>query len=77
MSMFREMFAPRPKIAVKEMKRVCRPGGLSAMANWMPDGFVGEHNKITMRYAPPPPPGLESPMLGAMEMWFGTGSEET
>jgi SAM-dependent methyltransferase len=63
MSMFAAMFAPRPKLAAAEMRRVCRSGGLIAMANWTPDSFVAEQNKITLKYAPPPPPGLESPML--------------
>jgi 2-polyprenyl-3-methyl-5-hydroxy-6-metoxy-1,4-benzoquinol methylase len=63
MSMFAAMFAPRPQVAVAEMRRVCRSGGLIAMANWTPDSFVAEQNNIMARYAPPPPPGLESPML--------------
>ena len=36
MSMFAAMFAPRPKVAAAEMRRVCRRGGLIAMANWTP-----------------------------------------
>lgn len=63
LSMFAAMFAPRPKMAAAEMRRVCRRGGLIAMANWTPDSFVGEQSAITSRYAPPPPPGLVSPML--------------
>jgi SAM-dependent methyltransferase len=76
MSMFAAMFAPRPAIAAAEMRRVCRPGGMIAMANWTPDGFVGEQNNIMSRYAPPPP-GLESPMLWGDERVvrerFGSG----
>lgn len=63
MSMFGAMFAPRPQVAAAEMRRVCRRGGLIAMANWTPESFVAEQNMILSRYAPPPPPGLESPML--------------
>jgi len=63
LSMFAAMFAPRPEVAVAELLRVCRPGGLIAMANWTPSGFVGEQNVIMSRYAPPPPPGIVSPML--------------
>jgi len=62
LSMFAAMFAPRPQMAAAAMCRVCKSGGLSAMANWTPDSFVGEQMKITSRYGPPPP-GLESPML--------------
>src|SRR5215472_15417919 len=39
MSMFAAMFAPQPKVAAAEMMRVCRPGGLIAMANWVPGSF--------------------------------------
>jgi hypothetical protein len=35
------MFAPRPDLVAAELTRVCRPGGMIAMANWTPDGFVG------------------------------------
>lgn len=77
MSMFAAMFAPRPQVAVAEMKRVCRPGGLIAMANWTPDSFVAEQNKILSKYGPPPPPGMESPMLWGDEAVarerFGSG----
>ena len=77
MSMFAAMFAPRPQVVIAELRRVCRSGGLIAMANWTPDSFVAEQNKIMSRYAPPPPPGLESPMLWGDETVvrerFGTG----
>ena len=33
LTMFGEMFAPRPERVAEELKRVCRPGGLIAMAN--------------------------------------------
>ena len=33
LTMFGAMFAPRPERAAEELKRVCRPGGLMAMAN--------------------------------------------
>jgi 2-polyprenyl-3-methyl-5-hydroxy-6-metoxy-1,4-benzoquinol methylase len=66
MSMFGAIFAPRPKVAAAELKRVCRKGGLIAMANWTPTSFVAEQFKITSCYAPPPP-GMESPMLWGEE----------
>jgi SAM-dependent methyltransferase len=62
MSMFAAMFAPRPKVAAAEMLRVCRAGGLIAMANWIPGSFIAERHEITSRYAPPPE-GLASPDL--------------
>jgi hypothetical protein len=62
MSMFGAMFAPRPDVVASELKRVCRPGGLIAMGNWTPEGFVGQMFKITSRHAPPPP-GIPPPLL--------------
>jgi SAM-dependent methyltransferase len=62
LSMFGAMFAPRPEVAASELKRVCRPGGLIAMGNWTPEGFVGQMFKITARHAPPPP-GMLPPTL--------------
>src|SRR6266850_7376671 len=55
LSMFGAMFAPRPECVASELLRVCRPGGLVAMGNWTPGGFVGQMFKITSRHAPPPP----------------------
>ena len=41
-TMFGAMFAPRPELVAAELKRVCRPGGFIAMANWTPGGFIGQ-----------------------------------
>lgn len=67
-SMFGAMFAPRPERVAAELVRVCRPGGRIAMANWTPDGFVGDMFKIGGKYAPPQP-DMPPPV-----MW---GDEET
>jgi ubiquinone/menaquinone biosynthesis C-methylase UbiE len=61
-SMFGAMFAPRPELVASELVRVCRPGGLIAMGNWTPEGFVGQMFRITSRHAPPPP-GMPVPAL--------------
>ena len=61
-TMFGAMFAPRPELVAAEMLRVCRPGGLIAMANWTPTGFVGRTFAATAKHAPPPP-GLPAPVL--------------
>jgi SAM-dependent methyltransferase len=55
LSMFGAMFAPRPGVVAAELLRVCRPGGLIAMGNWTPEGFVGQMFKITSQHVPPPP----------------------
>src|SRR6266852_7551418 len=61
-SMFGAMFAPRPERVAAEFLRVCRPGGLIAMANWTPGGFVGESFR-TMALHVPPPPDIPAPAL--------------
>jgi ubiquinone/menaquinone biosynthesis C-methylase UbiE len=66
LSMFGAMFAPRPEVVASELKRVCRPGGLVAMGNWTPEGFVGQMFQITARHAPPPP-GMPPPTLWGVE----------
>jgi SAM-dependent methyltransferase len=60
-TMFGAMFAPRPELVAAELVRVCRPGGQIAMANWTPDGFIGQMFKITSKYVPPPP-NMPSPV---------------
>ena len=65
-TMFGAMFAPRPELVASELKRVCRPGGFIAMANWTPGGFIGQMFKITSSHIPPPP-GMTSPVLWGVE----------
>ena len=61
-SMFGAMFAPRPEVVAAELARVCRPGGVIAMANWTPEGFVAKTFAASNRYLPPPE-GIEPPVL--------------
>ncbi|WP_433363959.1 class I SAM-dependent methyltransferase [Actinoplanes sp. CA-142083] len=51
------MFAADQEATARELTRVCRPGGLVAMANWTPDGGVGRFFALLARYAPGPPGG--------------------
>jgi ubiquinone/menaquinone biosynthesis C-methylase UbiE len=60
-SMFGAMFAPRPSDVASELARVCRSGGRVAMANWTPDGFIGQMFKIVGKHVPPAP-GVPSPL---------------
>jgi SAM-dependent methyltransferase len=59
--MFGVMFAPRPELIAAELVRVCRPGGRIALANWTPDGFIGQMFKIHAKYVPSPP-NMPSPL---------------
>ena len=65
-TMFGAMFAPRPQLVAAELKRVCRPGGRIAMANWTPGGFIGRMFKTTAAHFPLPP-GMTSPVLWGVE----------
>ena len=60
-TMFGAMFAPRPDDVATELVRVCRVGGRIAMANWTPDGFIGQMFKIMGKHVPPAP-GVPSPL---------------
>src|SRR5215207_5148279 len=60
-SMFGAMFAPRPELVAAELVRVCRPGGRIAMANWTPEGFIGQMFKLGGKYVAPPP-GMPPPV---------------
>ncbi|MBI2687157.1 MAG: class I SAM-dependent methyltransferase [Acidobacteria bacterium] len=60
-SLIGAMFAPRPERVAAELTRVCAPGGIIAMANWTPDGFVGQMFKTISKHIAPP--GMPSPVL--------------
>ena len=62
-SQYGHMFAPRPEVAVREMLRVLRPGGVLAFSTWPPELLVGRIFAITAKYLPPPPPGVAPPPL--------------
>lgn len=55
LTMFGAMFAPRPEKVAAELLRVCKSGGVIAMANWTPQGFVGKSFQLTAKLVPPPP----------------------
>ena len=60
------MFAPDQEKAAKELLRICRPGGKIGLANWTPDGFVGNMFRIHSKHVPPPP-GIKPPPLWGTE----------
>ncbi|MGF6595034.1 class I SAM-dependent methyltransferase [Pseudomonas sp. 2835] len=59
-STFGVMFAPDQAQAARELGRVCRPGGRIGLANWTPQGFIGQMFKTLGRHVPPPP-GAQPP----------------
>ena len=60
-SQFGHMFAPRPEVAVAEMRRVLKPGGRIAFATWPPEHFAGRMFAFVAKNSPPPPPGAAPP----------------
>jgi ubiquinone/menaquinone biosynthesis C-methylase UbiE len=60
-SLIGAMFAPRPNLVAAELTRVCRPGGMIAMANWTPSGFVGQMFKTISQHIAPT--GMPAPVL--------------
>lgn len=60
-SLIGAMFAPRPQLVAQELLRVCVPGGTIAMANWTPQGFVGQMFKTIAKFIAPS--GMPSPVL--------------
>ena len=62
LSTFGAMFAPDHRRTAREMLRVVREGGRIGMANWTPDGFIGQLFKVIGAHVRPPA-GLASPAL--------------
>lgn len=60
-SLIGAMFAPRPELVAEELLRVCSPGGTLAMANWTPQGFIGQMFKAVSKFIAPS--GMSSPVL--------------
>ena len=62
LSTFGVMFTPNQDRAAAELLRVCRPKGKIGLANWTPEGFIGQVFKTLGKYLPPPA-GAKSPAL--------------
>jgi ubiquinone/menaquinone biosynthesis C-methylase UbiE len=66
LSTFGVMFTPNPAQSGAELVRVCRPGGRIGLANWTPEGFIGQMFKIVGAHVPPPA-GIASPLQWGTE----------
>jgi ubiquinone/menaquinone biosynthesis C-methylase UbiE len=60
------MFTPNPERAAAELLRVVRPGGRIGLANWTPEGFIGQMFKVVGAHVPPPA-GVPSPLQWGTE----------
>src|SRR3954451_12527587 len=67
LSSFGAMFAWNHQAVADELVRVTRPGGTIAMANWTPEGWVGQFFVTMVPFMPPPPPGALPPILWGLE----------
>jgi SAM-dependent methyltransferase len=76
-STFGVMFTPDQDRAAAELLRVCKSGGQIGLANWTPDGFIGQVFKTLGRHVPPAA-GLKSPALwgtrGRLSEMFGSAA---
>jgi ubiquinone/menaquinone biosynthesis C-methylase UbiE len=61
-STFGVMFTPDQDRAASELVRVCKRGGKVGLANWTPEGFIGQLFKTIGKHMPPPA-GAKSPAL--------------
>jgi ubiquinone/menaquinone biosynthesis C-methylase UbiE len=79
LSTFGVMFTPDQAKAASEMLRVVKPEGRIGLANWTPEGFIGQLFKLLGSYLPPPS-GVRSPMLWGtrerLDELFGAGVSE-
>jgi len=66
LSTFGVMFAPDQQKVAAELTRVVKPGGRIGLANWTPEGFIGELFKLGASFVPPPS-GLRSPAAWGTE----------
>jgi len=78
LSTFGVMFTPDQERAASELVRVCRPGGRIGLANWTPEGFIGQLFKAIGKHLPPPA-GVRSPALwgtaGRLDELFGANGK--
>ena len=66
LSTFGVMFSPNQPQAAAELARVCRSGGRIGLANWTPEGFIGQLFKVLGAHLPPPA-GLLPPSRWGVE----------
>jgi SAM-dependent methyltransferase len=61
LSTYGVMFAPDQEQSAREIVRVVKPGGRIGLANWTPEGFIGQLLKTVGKHVPPPA-GVASPI---------------
>ena len=67
LSVFGVMFTADHEKAASELSRVIRKGGRIGLANWTPEGFIGQLFKTLGRHLPPPAGVKPPPLWGTVE----------
>ena len=57
------MFAPHHQRSADELVRVTRRGGTLGLVSWTPSGFIGQLFATMKPFSPPPPVGVQPPLL--------------
>lgn len=65
LSTFGAMYTPQHEKAASELQRVIRSGGRIGMANWTPEGFVGQYLRLISDYVQPPAGTQPAALWGA------------
>jgi len=78
-STFGVMFTPDQDKAASELARVCKSGGKIGLANWTPQGFIGQLFKTIGKHLAPPA-GVKSPAMwgtsARLQEMFGSQASE-
>jgi len=70
-STFGVMFCPDQDRTAAELLRVTKPGGRIGLANWTPEGFIGQLFKTIGKYQPPAA-GVRPPALWGTRSWLNS-----
>ena len=55
LSAFGVVFAPRPDVALAQLRRVLKPGGRLALTAWAADGYIAQRARLIKQFVPPDP----------------------
>jgi SAM-dependent methyltransferase len=55
LSAFGVVFAPRPEVALAQLRRVLKPGGRLALTAWATDGCIAARARVIRQFTPPDP----------------------
>jgi ubiquinone/menaquinone biosynthesis C-methylase UbiE len=68
LSAFGVIFAPRPEVALAQLRRVLKPGGRIGLTAWTADGYVAQRARLIRQFAPPDPAATDSLSWGDPEI---------